>query len=456
MFILTLRQAPLESSVGLWFAVSAMFAGLVAAIWFSLLLRRRTFLRNEAAQAPSAEALPNRGGSSAHLTASMQAAMLKLRDQENELERLRGAEKESAEHAAKLIEEVTRNMPAGLLLVNAAGIIATVNPAAEQALGRRGLAFRQYAEALGERSALTELLARCLAQGSIYRREEVEHTMPGGEKRRLGITISPIRGDSDKITGAVCLFSDLTELVALQKKMQWKENLAALGELSAGIAHEFKNALATIAGYAQMIRAENTDGETAQYGGLILEQTRNLTHVVTEFLKYARPLEIPNEPVSLQPIVNRVVLEVQEAISGVQVTAQGEVGSVPGEEGFLRQAILNLARNAAEAASGAPGGGRVVIQASRMRAGASEVQILRVLDNGPGIPAAALGKIFLPFYTTKTNGTGLGLAVVQKIIVQHGGTIEVRNRPEGGAEFIVTLPGCTAATEAIESNRERI
>src|ERR1700675_1741722 len=101
---------------------------------------------------------------------------------------------------------------------------------------------------------MTKLIAECRSSGRISRREEVEHIPPAGDTRRLGVTISPIRRGKGKISGAICLLTDLTELAALQQRMQLKENLAALGELSAGIAHEFKNALATISGYAQIDR----------------------------------------------------------------------------------------------------------------------------------------------------------------------------------------------------------
>src|SRR6202007_1419062 len=107
---------------------------------------------------------------------------------------------------------------------------------------------------LDEGSELTALIAECLQNGKIFRREEVKHSSPGGEARRLGVTISPIRRGEVKINGAICLLTDLTELAALQQQVQLKENLAAVGELSAGIAHEFKNGLATISGSAPMLR----------------------------------------------------------------------------------------------------------------------------------------------------------------------------------------------------------
>jgi signal transduction histidine kinase len=264
------------------------------------------------------------------------------------------------------------------------------------------------------------------------------------------VTISPIRRGNKKISGAICLLSDLTELAALQQQMQLKENLAALGELSAGIAHEFKNALATISGYAQMIRAEELGSEASDYADRILEQTRSITHVVTEFLKYARPLDIANEPVSLEAVVHRVISDVADAKPDVQVRSEGVFGSVPGDEGLLRQALLNLVRNAAEACADTSTGGQVLLKGAIVRTEEGGSQRIVILDNGPGIEPTALSKLFRPFYTTKADGTGLGLAVVQKIIVQHGGQVEARNRPEGGAAFMVTLPLCGAASEAVE------
>jgi signal transduction histidine kinase len=259
------------------------------------------------------------------------------------------------------------------------------------------------------------------------------------------------------VTGAICLLSDLTELAALQKQMHMKENLAALGELSAGIAHEFKNALATISGYGQMVRSEAKPGtELREYSEKILDQTRALTHVVTEFLKFARPIELLNEQVALRPMIECLLPEVAEAVPSVHTTIEGEFGDVSGDDALLRQAILNLARNAAEAAAENPGGGRVIIRGEIEQSGAMQGQRISIADNGPGIPPDALTKIFVPFYTTKANGTGLGLAVVQKIVVQHGGAIEVRNQPQGGAEFIVWLPFVREAVRAIDSVATRI
>ena len=454
--LMILAAAQATKPPNLWAFGVAAAAGLLIIVFVVLFLVRRYFEKARSGPKEEEPQASRTQNPSAFMAASMQGVIQKLRDQEKELERLHRIEKERAAHTERLSEEVTRNMPAGLLVVNATGIISSANPAAEQALGIRALSFRRYSEALGEDSELTRLVAECLAEGKISRREQVQHATPAGEHRYLGVTISPIRKGNEKINGAICLLSDLTELAALQQQMQLKENLAALGELSAGIAHEFKNALATISGYAQMIRAEELGAEASDYADRILEQTRTITHVVMEFLKYARPLDIGSEPVSLKAVVERVVSDLAEAKPDVQLRSEGEFGNVPGDEGLLRQALLNLARNAAEACAGAAAGGQVLLKGEFVRAEGGGSQRITILDNGPGIEEAALGKLFRPFYTTKADGTGLGLAVVQKIIVQHGGRVEVRNRPEGGAAFTVTLPLCGSAAEAVELRQNSI
>ena len=443
-----------SSTQHLWMVAAGLGIALLAVMGAAVFLLRRFFRsKREAHKQERGEGTPSTQNPSAFMTASMQGVIQQLRAQEKELERLHRIEKERAEQTERLSEEVTRNMPAGLLVVNAAGIISSSNPAAEQILGIRGLGFRRYSEALGASSGLTKLIAECLSTGRIFRREQVEHRAPAGDTRQLGATISPIRRGTENINGAICLLTDLTELAALQQRMQLKENLAALGELSAGIAHEFKNALATISGYAQLIRGEASGGDASDYAEHILEQTRNITHVVTEFLKYARPLEISDEMVPLQALVERVVKEVGEALPQVKIRCEGMFGEVEGDEGLLRQALLNLARNAAEACGEAEDG-CVVVCGEVVRGEEAGSQRIRVADNGPGIARDALAKLFRPFFTTKANGTGLGLAVVQKIIVQHGGQVEARNQPERGAEFIVTLPLPRTVREAVESRQD--
>jgi two-component system, NtrC family, sensor histidine kinase HydH len=403
-----------------------------------------------------AGAAPGMENPSAFATASMQGVIEKLRAQEKELARLHLLAQERAQESERLTEEVTRNMPTGLLLVNATGAIGTANPAAEEALAVRPLRYRSYREVLGPDSDLSNMLAACLHDGRTFHRGEIEHLTREGEVRRLGVTISPIyrhartlvraaaaepaTSPDMKISGALCLMSDLTEITALQKQIRWKENLAALGEMSAGIAHEFKNALATISGYAQMIGSEAKSGDIHDSAERILDQTRSLAHVVTEFLRFAKPLEICYETVPMQTVVERVTAELHDVFPECEIGCEGNFVDLPGDEALLRQALLNLMRNAAESVRGSGKPARVSVSGTMEELAGRKWQRICVADNGPGIPDHDLPKIFLPFYTTKSEGTGLGLAVVQKVALQHGGSIEARNRQGGGAEFLLWLP----------------
>ncbi len=434
-----------------------MLTLLVGALILLIVMVRKFTRMESAVRDQWQERAGEREDASAFMAASMQGVIEKLRAQEKELARLHVLAQERAQESERMTEEVTRNMPTGLLLVNATGAISSTNPAAEEALGLRPMRYRSYKEILGEDSGLAQMLTACLRDGKTFQRGEVEHLTAEGEVRRLGVTISPIyrhermtvrRNVSDpprrpekKVSGALCLMSDLTELTALQKQIRWKENLAALGEMSAGIAHEFKNSLATISGYAQMIRSESKPGETRESVEKILDETRALTHVVTEFLKFAKPLEICYETVSMAPLVERLIDELRESVPQCTFASEGTFLELPGDEALLRQALLNLARNGAESAgAGAGKAARVSISGTLEELGGRKWQRICVADNGPGIPERDLQKIFLPFYTTKSEGTGLGLAVVQKVALQHGGSIEARNRDGGGAEFLLWLP----------------
>src|SRR5438477_11812861 len=176
----------------LWETAAILGVALLAVVGLGVYLVRR-FVQStkEEHKGKMRASAPRTENPSAFMAASMQGVIQQLREQEKELERLHKIEKERAEQTERLSEEVTRNMPAGLLVVNATGIISSSNPAAEQVLGIRGLRFRRYSEAVGPDSALTELVAECLETGRIFRREEVEHVPPAGDTRHLGVTISP-------------------------------------------------------------------------------------------------------------------------------------------------------------------------------------------------------------------------------------------------------------------------
>jgi signal transduction histidine kinase len=256
----------------------------------------------------------------------------------------------------------------------------------------------------------------------------------------MGVTVSPMTNEHGELHGAICLFTDLTAVKQLEEQLRLKESLATVGELTAGIAHEFRNGLATIHGYSKLFDLSTLPENYRQYVTGIRSEAESLGEVVTNFLNFAKPAQLMLSRVELAAICERAADEVRaEARSlGGDVTLGGAFGAVEGDEVLLRQAFSNLLRNAVEACAGAAVPPVVVIR--------SEVDTVQKLsrvtveDNGPGIAPESRDRVFQPFYTSKRSGTGLGLALVQKIIVFHNGRIAVSSSDLGGASLQVSLP----------------
>jgi signal transduction histidine kinase len=254
------------------------------------------------------------------------------------------------------------------------------------------------------------------------------------------VTVSPLLDDQGALQGAVCLFSDLTAVVDLEEQLRLKDSLARLGELTAGLAHEFRNGLATVHGYARLIDPAQVPAPYASYVHGIRDETDALGRVVTNFLNFARPAQLALVPIEMGALVARAVDEVRGEVEARQGTATvaGSFATVDGDEVLLRQAVSNLLRNAVEACAG-----RSEPPSIRIDGAIDHVhQLLRVVvaDNGSGVDPAIREKIFQPFFTTKERGTGLGLSLVQKIVVTHNGRLTLASSDAGGAAFQMTLP----------------
>ena len=219
--------------------------------------------------------------------------------------------------------------------------------------------------------------------------------------------------------------------------LKLKENFAALGEMSAGIAHEFKNSIATIVGYAQMSTSETELKAIQSYAREILKESKALSHMVTDFLNFARPVKTSIHETDLAELLRSVIGDLRNLRQGqyeVRFLSSGKA-VVDCDPTLMRQSFLNLLINATEALNGA-GTITVLVDAPSDR---THVRVL-VEDTGHGVPEDLLGKIFFPFFTTKPHGTGLGLSLVQKIMLAHNGRIEVQSIEGKGTRFTVTLP----------------
>jgi len=270
------------------------------------------------------------------------------------------------------------------------------------------------------------------------------HVHGGGGSSHFGVTVSPL-GDAGGPNGAICLFSDLTQVVELEQQLQLKEALARLGELTAGIAHEFRNGLATIHGYSRLIDPQAIPERFRPCVEGIRQETDALGHIVTSFLDFARPERIALLPLALEAVARRAAGDLEgELPPSTTVTTRGTFGTVEGDEVLLRQLFANLIRNAAEACD-VVGTAPMITITGRLDE-ARSTALVTVDDNGPGIPEADRGRIFQPFFTTRSRGSGLGLSIVQKIALLHNGNVSVGQTNGSGTRIELSLPLCRAAT----------
>ena len=364
-------------------------------------------------------------GESALLSMALQEAFTKLKTQER-------ATAARAEASERLASQIVEGLTSGLVVVDRAGIVQTINPAAGRILGIDDTAVHvPFRAVLATAPALAEVIGEALEGGAPIARRTV--ALGGSSKpSHLGVTVSPISDADGALQAAVCLFTDLTAVVELEEQLRLKEALARLGELTAGLAHEFRNGLATIHGYGRLLDPTTLQEPHRAYVEGIRAETAALGEVVTNFLRFARPEPLVMAPVDLRAVIVRAA----EDLAGDAVSVRGEFGTVDGDDVLLRQAFSNLVRNSLEACAAGGVAPRIV-----MTGEVSDRDVhVTVDDNGPGLERAALDRLFQPFATTKPTGTGLGLAIVQKVIVSHNGVISAGNRPDGGAQFRVRLP----------------
>jgi two-component system, NtrC family, sensor histidine kinase AtoS len=409
--------------------LTAIVTVLVAVVTFALLkfmsAARETRGRRET------------GMETAFLSAALQDAVAKLKAQERAMA-LR------AETSERLAEEIIANLTAGLLMVNQQGTVQIINPVGCRVLGigdgpHEG---QPYQQVLAGAETVAALIEECLRTRKPIIRRAVDVAPGMAAPMHIGLTVSPLRAEPPVPHGVICLFTDLTAVVALEEQVRLKDSLARVGELTAGIAHEFRNGLATIHGYSRLLDLNALPPAFRPYVEGIRAETDSMREVVTNFLNFAKPEQLNFSPVNLRAVAERAAedLRADARALGGEIRLTGEFATIEGDDVLLRQAFSNLIRNAIEACAAQPVAPAVVIDGQVSR-GESSCTVV-VSDNGPGFSEATRDRVFHPFFTTKPQGTGLGLALVQKIVVSHNGRVTASNGP--GGRITVVLP--TAAT----------
>lgn len=386
-----------------------------------------------------------------YLAEQLRATGARLREKEGDLRRLQA-----------LTLEIVSSMGSGVLTVDRSDHVTFLNPMGERITGQ------PIDRAKGR--PLADLLPSLAGASLSSRRIEVRHARPDGSSLDLGCSFSDLGGEPG---GRILIFQDLTEVKAAEEHARINERLAAVGRLSAGIAHEIRNPLASIRGSIEILAKDlSLEGDQARLMTIVLRETDRLNHLITDFLQFARPSDIKRQPVPLADLLLDTLeafLRPDGGAPSVEARLEVPAGLVAeGDPARIRQIVWNLLINARDAM---PGGGRLLVSARAIRPetpgetpadrsggagspqgsggagrkgeggeGPSHWVELRFEDSGTGIPPEVLPRIFEPFYTTKERGTGLGLATVHRIVESHGGAIEVASKPGRGTVFTVRLP----------------
>lgn len=332
-----------------------------------------------------------------------------------------------------MTEAIFSRMPVGLVATDQQGVIRRTNPAAARLLGPHAEPRRTLKD-----FPVLENLRQRLEKGEDPIEENVQYEVGGTMPKPLLIHATGIHNFEKTPSGFAFLLSDMTTVRTLEEKLRRHERLAALGKLASGVAHEIRNPLSSIKGFAAILARKAADDPSAQ------EVARTMTHevdrlnrVISELLEFARPAEVDPRPVQLRDIIEHSIKLVERDAehAGVQLSVDlspPNLQAVVDADRFS-QVLLNLYLNAIQAMDR---GGKLSVRA------AMEQGILRVEveDTGPGIAPEVLGHVFDPYFTTKPTGVGLGLAIVHKIVEAHGGDIAVDQSDAHGTRFVIRIP----------------
>jgi signal transduction histidine kinase len=386
---------------------------------------------------------------------TFQALIARLQAKEKELAALHALERNRADRSERFSERLVANIPSGLITIDSKGLVTSVNARAMKifevapagSLGPSRLSTGElfspvvdYRSFFASSPQMSGMISECLENAAAFRREEVEVAVPGAAARRVGLSLAPICDASGNVEEALCLITDLTEIIQLRERMKLKENLASLGEMAAGLAHEFKNSLATIHGYIQLLELTSSDPRVALDAAL--NEVKLLSKLVTDFLNFARPQDPNLLQVDLRAIVDGAADEISSQLieNGIELKIEGDFPMLAADERLLGRVFVNLLRNAVEAIDGASPLKEIVITANVDAGPEARYAHIKVSDSGRGIPAEDAHRIFIPFFTTKSRGYGIGLALVQKILVAHGGDVTLEASDGKGAVFHCRLP----------------
>jgi signal transduction histidine kinase len=358
----------------------------------------------------------------------------KLESREKELRELHDREKTRADELERVSATLTRSLGSGFLSIDSEGRVADLNSAGSQILG-----VANAAEVIGQpiesavAAPLSSVIRRSLDESMAFTRMELRQ--PTGETSSdLGLTTVPLRDANGRTIGVLALFTNLTPIRELEGRVRALQTLADLGEMAAGVAHEFRNSLSTISGYLKLaLRLKPPEPVESKLKAAEDEAIR-LSAAVAALLNFARPFQLDLQKVNLGAITSATVATLVEGASDVEVRVDAaEDVVIEGDPTLLARAVENCVRNAMEAVR-EKGSGAISVEVRR----APEPRIT-ITDTGAGLDPNDVPRLFLPFQTQRSGGFGLGLSLVKKIVLLHHGTVELEGKPGQGAKLTMTF-----------------
>ncbi|MBN2071434.1 MAG: PAS domain S-box protein [Candidatus Krumholzibacteriota bacterium] len=380
---------------------------------------------------------------------------MELEDKENEIRQIRFD-----------TDSILMNMSSGLVVADLDGMILTINNAAVEILGMKSAIDykgKNVKKVFSNMPHLVHEFIITIDSGLHRKRYEIEVQRTDGSVVPLGISTSTLKDEGGEIKGVIAIFQDLTEVDQMREKIRQSDKLAAVGELSAAIAHEVRAPLASICGSIEMLKGElDVSGDNEELMDLIITESDRLDRIITDFLEYARMRKPEMTRTDIVKSIRDIVLLLKHSpnlshkvLIDVNDNISDEVVYIDDEQ--IRQVFLNIGLNACEMLDSI---GTLKIKVfkvtTRLRENRDPEECVRIdfHNDGPVIPEDVLPNIFVPFFTTKNGGTGLGLATAARIVESHSGLIKVESRENTGTVFSVILPVSVPETIKEEENHE--
>jgi len=364
-----------------------------------------------------------------YLIDTFRASIDLLKAQKQELQALHDAQKIRADDLERITSALTRSLTSGFLALDPDGRIVDLNASAREILraGDASLAGVPVDEALGTNGFTSALLAAVRDRAALTRAEVAVGT------QLIGLTTVPLIDAGQRFLALLALFTDLTPYRELEARVRDLQTLADLGEISAGIAHEFRNSLSTMLGYLKLARRAGTLEDTSRAIEKSEREAALLAEAVDRLLAFARPMKIDRHRIDLLELTREVCERIDAG--AVPLTCGGEAVDVHGDRALLVRALDNLVRNAVDSVREKGSGGVRVVVAD------GDPPHVRVEDDGVGIDAADVPRLLLPFQSQKPSGYGLGLPLARKIVLLHGGSMRLTGEKGVGAVATIELPG---------------